>query len=58
MRFCGIACLKRSTNDGPFAGSVPAKSWREVSFENLALSDGRRVSGSRTNGHITCEYVK
>ena len=28
-------------------------SWREVSFENLALSDGRRVSGSRVDGRIT-----
>ena len=29
------------------------ESWREVSFENLALSDGRRVSGSRVDGRIT-----
>ena len=26
MRFCGVACLKRLTNNGPFAGPVPAKS--------------------------------
>ena len=34
------------------------EAWREVSFENLALSDGRRVSGFRANGHITVKYVK
>ena len=34
------------------------ESWREVSFENIALSDGRRVSGSRVDGYITGEYVK
>ena len=28
------------------------ESWNEVSFENLALSDGRRVSGRRVNGKI------
>ena len=27
--------------------------WRDVSFENVALSDGRRVSGRRTNGLVT-----
>lgn len=26
--------------------------WRDVSFENLALSDGRRVSGRRLNGKV------
>ena len=26
--------------------------WREVSFENLALSDGRRVDGRRVDGEI------
>ena len=34
------------------------EAWREVSFENLALSDGRRVSGFRANGHVTVKYVK
>ena len=29
--------------------------WKEVSFENLALSDGRRVSGSRINGKVSIE---
>ena len=29
------------------------KSWREVSFENIALSDGRRVSGTRKDGVVT-----
>jgi len=29
------------------------KSWRDVSFENVALSDGRRVSGRRLNGIVT-----
>lgn len=29
--------------------------WKEVSFENLALSDGRRVSGSRINGKVRVE---
>ena len=34
------------------------ESWREVSFENLALSDGRRVNGRRVNGKIAIEEVK
>ena len=29
------------------------ESWREVSFENLALSDGRRVSGRRVDGKVS-----
>ena len=29
------------------------ESWREVSFENLALSDGRRVSGNRVAGKVS-----
>ena len=28
-------------------------SWKDVSFENLALSDGTRVSGRRLNGKVT-----
>ena len=34
------------------------ESWREVSFENLALSDGRRVIGRRIGGKIAIEEVK
>ena len=34
-----------------FAGCPEA--WKDVSFENLALSDGRRVSGRRLNGVVT-----
>jgi hypothetical protein len=34
-----------------FAGCP--SSWEEVSFENLALSDGRRVNGVRKNGKLT-----
>ena len=30
--------------------------WKEVSFENIALSDGRRVSGSRIDGKVTLRY--
>ena len=33
-----------------FRGCPPE--WKRVSFENLALSDGRRVSGVRENGKI------
>ena len=29
------------------------ESWREVSFENLALSDGSRVSGNRVAGRVS-----
>ncbi len=29
------------------------ESWKDVSFENVALSDGRRVSGRRLNGVVT-----
>ena len=31
------------------------ESWQDVSFENLCLSDGRRVSGRRVNGKVTIE---
>ena len=31
--------------------------WKDVSFENLALSDGRRVNGRRYNGQVTLEYL-
>lgn len=34
-----------------FFKGCPA-SWKEVSFERIALSDGRRVSGRRTNGVV------
>ena len=34
------------------------ESWREVSFENLALSDGRRVNGRRVDGKIAIEEEK
>ena len=37
-----------------FKGCPPT--WKEVSFENLALSDGRRVSGRRVNGVVTLEF--
>ena len=32
-------------------------SWKSVSFENLALSDGTRVNGRRTNGKVEIEKV-
>jgi hypothetical protein len=32
--------------------------WNEVSFENIALSDGRRVSGWRKNGKMKIEFKK
>ncbi len=34
------------------------ESWHEVSFENIALSDGRRVSGKRVDGKATITYSK
>ena len=36
-----------------FKGCPP--DWKEVSFENLRLSDGRKVSGRRVNGQVTIE---
>ena len=33
------------------------ESWGEVSFENLRLSDGRRVNGRRSGGKITIEEL-
>ncbi len=30
--------------------------WKDVSFENLRLSDGRRVSGRRLNGKVTLTW--
>lgn len=32
--------------------------WKDVSFENIALSDGTRVSGRRVNGKITIKRGK
>ena len=32
--------------------------WKDVSFENVALSDGRRVSGRRVDGRATISYAK
>ena len=32
--------------------------WKDVSFENLALSDGRRVSGRRVNGKVELSYAE
>ena len=34
------------------------ESWKDVSFENLALSDGTRVSGRRLNGKVTIRQEK
>ena len=31
-------------------------SWKDVSFENVALADGRRVSGRRVNGTVSVEF--
>ncbi len=31
--------------------------WRDVSFENVPLSDGRRVNGRRLNGKVTIDFV-
>ena len=38
-----------------FRGCPPA--WTDVSFENLALSDGRRVNGRRVNGRVEISDV-
>ena len=38
-----------------FFRGCPA-AWKDVSFENIRLSDGRRVSGRRLNGKVTIEY--
>lgn len=41
-----------------FGGDRPSRvsvEWETVSFENLALSDGRRVSGRRQNGVVTID---
>ena len=35
-----------------------SESWREVSFENIALSDGRRASGKRVGGKTTITYSR
>ena len=35
-----------------FFRGCPAE-WRDVSFENIALSDGRRVCGRRLDGKVT-----
>ena len=32
--------------------------WNEVSFENIALPDGRRVSGWRRDGKVRIEFRK
>ena len=38
-----------------FFRGCPA-SWKEVSFENVRLSDGRRASGRRLNGEVSITY--
>ena len=38
-----------------FFKGCPAE-WKDVSFENVALSDGRRVSGRRTGGKVEISY--
>ena len=38
-----------------FFKGCPA-SWKDVSFENLALADGRRATGRRLNGKVTLTY--
>ena len=47
--------MVHETNGKPefFKGCPPE--WKEVSFENIALSDGRRVSGRRIDGKISIE---
>ena len=37
-----------------FRGCPPE--WKDVSFENIALSDGRRVSGRRLNGKVSLVF--
>jgi hypothetical protein len=37
-----------------FKGCPPE--WKDVSFENIALSDGRRASGRRVNGKVTISF--
>ncbi len=39
-----------------FFRGCPA-SWKDVSFENIALSDGRRVSGRRLDGAVEINYA-
>ena len=34
------------------------ETWRDVSFENVALSDGRRVSGSRKDGVVKVDVIR
>ncbi len=38
-----------------FKGCPPE--WKDVSFENLALSDGRRVNGRRVNGKVVVQFL-
>ena len=39
-----------------FRGCPPG--WKDVSFENIALSDGRRASGRRLNGKATVVFAE
>ena len=39
-----------------FRGCPPG--WKDVSFENIALSDGRRASGRRLNGKATVAFAE
>ena len=39
-----------------FKGCPPE--WKDVSFENIALSDGRRASGRRLNGKATVVFAE
>jgi hypothetical protein len=39
-----------------FFRGCPAE-WKNVSFENLVLSDGRRVNGRRVDGKSSIEHI-
>ena len=40
------------TGDGFLQARMRPDEWKDVSFENIALSDGRRVSGRRLDGKV------
>ena len=48
--------MVHDVNGSPkFFSGCPA-SWKEVSFENIRLSDGRKASGTRKRGKITVTF--
>jgi hypothetical protein len=48
--------MVHDVNGGPNFFSGCPSSWKEVSFENIRLSDGRKASGTRKRGNVSVTF--